>query len=95
MAKEIIGDACAYIPGVNGVKNRYFKIGTGMRDGDRISVKIDTIPLPGLGWDGWVNIFPRQDPLGPVPAFAGPPPARQRRPPGPSGFDDLADDIPF
>lgn len=61
MAKEIIGDACAFIAGVAGAKNRYLRIGTGMRDGDRISVKIDTLPVPGSGWEGWINIFPRDN----------------------------------
>lgn len=54
MAKKILGDACAFIPGVAGGKNRYMKIGIAMTDGDRISLKLDTLPIPGAGWKGWV-----------------------------------------
>lgn len=96
MAKEIMGDACAFIPGKNGDKNRYFRIGTALRDGDRVSLKIDTIPLPQSGWDGWVNIFPKEaqgiaKPL--AAGIAARPYDRARA--GASGFDDLEDDIPF
>ncbi|HAN92592.1 MAG TPA: hypothetical protein DCQ33_11010 [Nitrospira sp.] len=74
MAKKILGDACAFIPGVAGNKNRYMKIGIAMTDGDRISLKLDTLPLPGTGWEGWVNIFPNSNDMTnkPVPRFAGP-----------------------
>lgn len=72
MAKKILGDACAYIPAAPGGKNKYIKIGIAMTDGDRISLKIDCFPLQGQGWEGWINVFPQQDSLGPVPAFAGP-----------------------
>lgn len=58
MAKKILGDACAYIPAAPGGKNRYMKIGIALTDGDRISLKLDTLPIPGTGWEGWVNIFP-------------------------------------
>ena len=93
MAKKILGDACAFIPGVAGGKNRYMKIGIAMTDGDRISLKLDTLPLPGTGWEGWVNIFPSSNDTSnkPVPAFAGPldtPRAGTRR-----VVED--DDIPF
>lgn len=87
MAKKILGDACAYIPGVNGGKNRYLKIGMLMQDERaRYTLKIDTLPLPGTGWEGWVNVFDNKNDTTklPVPKFAGP-----------SGFDDMEDDIPF
>ena len=58
MAKKILGDACAFIPAAPGGKNRYMKIGIALTDGDRISLKLDTLPIPGAGWEGWVNIFP-------------------------------------
>lgn len=67
MAKTVLGDACAYIPGTNGGKNRYLKIGIAMEEGSRISIKIDTLPLPGCGWDGWINIFERTAVSPPVP----------------------------
>lgn len=56
MARQVIGDAYAYIPNAGG-KATYRKIGTAFREGERISVKIDTLPLPGSSWEGWVNIF--------------------------------------
>lgn len=95
MAKEILGDACAYIPGPRqGDKARYYKIGLAMQDGDRISLKLDTLPLPGTGWGGWINIFPQE---------RRPVDSRDRavgnslpgKSPGASGFDDFNDDIPF
>lgn len=60
MAKEFLGDACAFIPGPQGEgKNKYYRIGSAYRDGERISFKIDTLPLAGSSWEGWVNVFPR------------------------------------
>lgn len=58
MTKEILGDACAFIKGINGQPNRYPRIGIAMKDGDRISVKLDSIPID-KAWEGWINIFPR------------------------------------
>ena len=68
MTREVIGDACAYFPAEYGGKPRYAKIGTAFRDGTRISLKIDTLPLAGSGWQGWVNVlatskFPSPPPL--------------------------------
>lgn len=61
MTKEVIGDACAYIPGARpGDKTRYPRIGLAMQDNGRISLKLDSLPLPGTGWTGWIYIFPRQ-----------------------------------
>lgn len=63
MSKELVGDVCAYMPAREaGGKARYPRIGIAFKD-DRgqISLKIDTLPLPGTGWDGWVNIFPRTE----------------------------------
>lgn len=93
MAKEIIGDACAFIPGFNGAKNRYMKIGMALRDGDRISVKVDTLPLPNSGWEGWINIFPNKEQ--PVSTPGSMATVRPFVKPGGSGFDDMDDDIPF
>ena len=57
MSREHLGDACAYFPPEKaGEKARYPRIGSAFRDGDRISVKIDSIPLGN--WGGWINIFP-------------------------------------
>lgn len=61
MSKELIGDAKAYIPGKNGEKARYLTIGAAFKDptDGRISFKIDTLPVEGSGWTGWVNVFER------------------------------------
>lgn len=93
MSKEILGDACAYIaPAIRGGKARHLKLGTAMQDGDRLSLKLDTLPLPGSGWEGWINIFPPRDRLD---SRGSSPPASKPRSPSPSGFDDMEDDIPF
>ena len=69
--KTFIGDACAYIAAeAKGGKAKYLRIGSAMQDDkdQRISLKIDTLPLTGSGWQGWINIFPpkeaREKPLG-------------------------------
>lgn len=86
MAHEILGDACAFIPGSNGAKNRYMKIGVAMKDHQgRMSLKLDTLPLSGSSWEGWINIFPRQD--GRDKAVTEGVRAR--------AFDEPDDDIPF
>lgn len=57
--KKLFGDVCAYIPARSGgEKARYPRVGTAFQD-DRgqISVKLDTLPIPGE-WNGWLNIFP-------------------------------------
>jgi hypothetical protein len=97
MVKSVLGDACAYIPGPRqGDKARYYKIGLAMRDGDRISIKIDTLPLPGMGWSGWINIFPSERQPRPTDlrdrAVGTSIPGKS---PGTSGFDNFEDEIPF
>ncbi len=84
MTMEIIGDACAFIPGIGGKKNRYVKCGSAMRDSSngRLSLKLDALPI--AGWDGWINIFERE-------ARGNTTPGTKPRP----SFDDLDDDIPF
>ena len=58
--KELLGDAHAYIK-VGQAKAQYPRIGSAFRDErGQISLKIDTLPLPGSGWTGWINIFPRK-----------------------------------
>lgn len=58
MSLTKIGDACAHFPPMEpGGKGTYVKIGTAFRDGDRISFKIDTLPLNMHRWSGWVNVF--------------------------------------
>jgi hypothetical protein len=55
--KTKIGDVCAYLGMVDG-KGKYCKIGVAFTDAaGRISLKIDSLPLPESGWQGWVNIF--------------------------------------
>lgn len=87
MSKIAIGDFCAHIPsGRPGVKGTYKKIGVVFRDSDSggISVKIDTMPLPGSGWVGWCNIFEERGQT---------PPPKEVSGPSPHTFPD--DDIPF
>jgi len=85
MSRTILGDACAFIPGKNGEKNRYLKLGLAMKDDSgRLSLKLDTLPLPGSDWEGWINVFEREPAA--IPVRTAPP----RYAP-----DDLDDDIPF
>jgi hypothetical protein len=79
MAKELLGDACACVK--QGAKNSYIKMGVAFKDGERISIKIDALPLPSAEWEGWINIFPRKAAT----------PATNTK--APSNWDD--DDIPF
>lgn len=99
MSKEILGDACAYIaPTVRGGKARYHKIGIAMRDsdGDRISLKLDTLPLPGSGWEGWINIFPSERQPRPAdPRDRAVETSIPGKSPGASGFNNFEDEIPF
>lgn len=90
MTREFIGDACAYIKQPGGEKAKYYRIGSAYRDGERISIKIDTLPLSGIGWDGWVNVFRRDAGERPrTPSRVGL--ATGERPA--DAFDD--DDLPF
>jgi hypothetical protein len=60
VSKTFIGDFCAHVPSDKvGAKGNYKKIGAVFRDErtGAISVKIDTLPVPGSGWLGWCNVF--------------------------------------
>ena len=82
MSKELLGDVCAYIPSTTaGGKANYPRIGVAFKDGDRISIKIDTIPFAGSRWEGWINIYPRRTAEEPTP--------------GKSSSANFDDDIPF
>lgn len=65
MSKRNIGDVCAYVPATQpGAKARYLRVGSAFVDEetDRLAIKLDTLPLPGAGWDGWLNVFPPRNP---------------------------------
>jgi hypothetical protein len=93
MAKTVIGDACAHmLPARAGEKARYVRIGTAVQDDDgRISLKVDTLPVPNTGWSGWINIFTR-DSSGQPPRPASTSEAAAPRI-GIAALDD--DDVPF
>lgn len=57
MSMVKVGNACAHIPGIGGEKSRYIKIGNVFREGERLAIKIDALPLPSFDWPGWINIF--------------------------------------
>lgn len=91
MSKDFIGDLCAFIPKRPGQdKPSYPRVGSAFKDsGDgRISLKIDTMPITGGGWEGWLNIFPRDkgERTGTIPPT---------RPSKGLPFADMDDDIPF
>lgn len=93
--KETIGDACAYLgpdpkrPG----KGRYVTIGKAFKEGTRLSIKIDSLPVEAGSWQGWINIFERPSPA-PATSKAQRPFIADRPKTGTS-FDDMDDDIPF
>ena len=98
MSKQRIGDACAYIPGLDGGKAQYRRIGTAFAedDGSRISIKIDTLPINNSGWTGWVNIFPdehkKKEDVNKEQAKQNASKSSARRR---ADFYDMEDDIPF
>jgi hypothetical protein len=82
MSKIKFGDLTAYLGKDGSGKSRYTRIGTVFKDMDygTLSIKIDSLPIAGDGWDGWCNIFESQQKSTPTKAVAPEP-------------DD--DDIPF
>ena len=55
-----IGNAKAFIAAADSAtgKAQYIYIGAVFKKGEEFVLKIDSLPLPGCGWQGWVNIFP-------------------------------------
>jgi hypothetical protein len=55
MSKIKLGDAMAYLgPG------NYVKVGALFAESDnpdRMTLKLDAVPLPNVKWDGWINIW--------------------------------------
>jgi len=83
-AGKQFGEVMAYIPKRNGdgVNNQYRKVGVAFRDSTgRLSIKLDALPIPGNGWEGWLNIWTEDSA------------PRQKRPAAESDVPD--DDIPF
>lgn len=84
--KTKLGDFCAHV--MEGDKSYYVRIGAAFvepddRTGeDRISIKVDSLPINQSHWTGWCNIFK------PHPGAA-----HSRRPA--DDIQDLNDDIPF
>lgn len=64
MAMKKVGDVCADLgKREEGDKSsRYKRIGVAFKDDTgRLSIKIDTLPLPNDTWKGWTNIFFDED----------------------------------
>lgn len=86
MSKIKVGDAMGYC-GSEGGRGHYVKMGVVFSEVvnagvERLSIKIDAIPLPQSGWNGWVNIWTE----------ATKPTKRAAPDPDPFNGDD---DIPF
>lgn len=64
MSKTHLGDVCAHMK--IGADSKYVKIGSAFSDDNRISLKIDSLPIPATGWTGWLNVFPRRDAASPA-----------------------------
>jgi hypothetical protein len=73
------------IEGRQGKKTVWDRVGMLLIDGDKISLRLDTIPAGQ--WDGWLKAFPRDDERRPA---NGAPPA-----PRGGAFDEFEDDVPF
>ena len=71
-------------------KGRWLRIGTVIQHDDGgTSIKLDAVPVGLPDWDGWVNVFKRQERQ--EPAQGG-----GQGAPAPAGAqEDFEDDIPF
>ena len=83
------------------VKARWLKIGTVFKHDDGgTSIKLDSLPIGLPEWNGWVNVFKREDQRQGGSAQQ-PAPHRGNGASGGNGhqpqqnFDDFDDDIPF
>jgi hypothetical protein len=89
-------------------KGRWLRIGTVFRHDDGgTSIKLDAIPLGIPDWQGWVSVFPRNQPAGQgrsqppaqgpqINGFANARQAQAPMPPqAPGAYQDFDDEIPF
>ena len=63
--KDITVVTGSYVNKVGEEKKRYQNIGSVFEDGEYLKIKLDVIPLPKGGWDGWANCYdlkPTQQP---------------------------------
>jgi len=62
MSRTFIGDLCAHIkPTSPTEKSKYVRIGSAFKDEqDRVTIKLDTLPIPSLNWEGWANVMERK-----------------------------------
>jgi len=71
-------------------KGRWLRIGTVIKHDDGgTSIKLDAVPVGLPDWDGWVNVFKREERQAPGQGGG-------RSEPAPAGAqEDFEDDIPF
>jgi hypothetical protein len=55
--KDITVVTGSYINKMGEEKKRYQNIGTVFEDNGNLKIKLDVIPLPKGGWDGWANCY--------------------------------------
>ena len=63
--KDITVVTGSYVNKMGEEKKRYQNIGSVFEDGEYLKIKLDVIPLPKGGWDGWANCYdlkPTQQP---------------------------------
>ena len=63
--KDITVVIGSYVNKMGEEKKRYQNIGSVFEDGEYLKIKLDVIPLPKGGWDGWANCYdlkPTQQP---------------------------------
>ena len=55
--KDITVVTGSYINKMGEEKKRYQNIGSVFEDNGNLKIKLDVIPLPKGGWDGWANCY--------------------------------------
>jgi hypothetical protein len=77
--------------GRNGTQTTWDRVGILIQDGERISLRLDTMPIGN--WDGWLRAFPReQEQPGQQRQAMNGQPHPATRPAAPADFDD---ELPF
>ena len=55
--KDITVVTGSYVNKMGEEKKRYQNIGSVFEDNGNLKIKLDVIPLPKGGWDGWANCY--------------------------------------
>jgi hypothetical protein len=89
--KNLLASNGTYINKDGEEKSRWVTVGGLFEDGNKTTIKIDSIPVGG-NWNGWLTLVDPDQHEKSQRQTQGQP--RQQSRQG-SGFDDMPDDIPF